>query len=547
MEFGIDRFWYRLRPIAARLGVAVFCALPALAGCAVDHPTDPSREALTQESLQFDADADGFGGRYDCDDLDPALPEQCPLAAPEPGRPVWCDDGLPLPESKSLMNWVNHFEMVDGREKGLREYLYDVDGRDRVPERCDLAFMATRGGPQDANTEQLVRALVQEGTETSVGYVLGGRSLWPFNADDWDYPNHAMKPACPSADGRTRLQDVQRGCTSAISLRRTSPWDPCGNLYDGKVILIGGGQRAHQYPKTNLLDGLRRAVANGELAEVEHVVDIDDLHWSHACRAAFGARGCCHAANGTRRHSGHAGVQLVISTDVLGYGPVCKNEGDPLHRYECSDLSARPALERLTEVLGRILHQPRHIRARLEDGAGVAELIELGPLSDPALHEVIESDLSPREIEAVLVANAPLSDRVLQAFMDRVDAVPVLERVLLANTPLSSASLFTMLSSVEATATLEQVLVANSPGLHTDVLVEMMHHVDSVSTIENVLLANSPGLSDTALLEALAEIESSRSSSQVLQANCPLSPQVLDAAREVLRSRDFRDAASCED
>ena len=279
-----------MRPTIPALVVALpLSALGlALAACNGSAPNTGSAETpLTAESPSYDADGDGLGGAYDCDDADPTLPAQCPLAAPEPDRPVWCDDGLAVPESRSLMNWVNHLEIIDGREKGLREYLYDSRGRDQVPNQCDMALLAMRGGPQDANTEQLTRYVVDGLDEDIVGYVLAGRSFWPHNAGHWDYPNHAIDPSCPSADGRTRLKDAQESCTVAVALRRISPWDPCGSQYDGNAIVVGGGQDASQYPKANLIQALNQAIAKGLLGSVDQIVDIDSLHWSNPCRAGL--------------------------------------------------------------------------------------------------------------------------------------------------------------------------------------------------------------------------------------------------------------------
>jgi hypothetical protein len=457
---------------------------------------------LVVDSPAYDADGDGLGGQYDCDPDDATLPAACPLAEGEPGGPVWCDDGVAVPESKSLMNWANHLETVDGREKGLREYLYDAAGQDQVPTDCNVALLATRGGPQDSNTEQLTRYVI-EGLETgSVGYVLGGRSFWPNNADHWDFPNHAIDTSCESADGRTRLRELHEACTTAVSLRRISPWDPCGSQYDGHAFLVGGGQSAGEYPKANLLRALEEGIAAGLFGEVEQVLDIDDQHWSNSCRASLGARGCCHIANGPREHSGHAGVQLIIPTDILKYGPICKNPDDLLHKYECSDLAAHPPLESLGNLLRDVLDQGPRVRVEIENGATPEELVSHYPLGEEALLAVLHSGWKEKDIIAVLEANRPLSDRVL------LEAVEVLEH-----------------------ENWMVPLFANSSPLSVDVTLSLITKMQNHEFLSRVLVAGSPGQSDTVLLAAIETMGSSPQLMDVLTENCPLSATVMDVAR----------------
>jgi hypothetical protein len=495
------------------------------------------RERLSAETPLYDADDDGLGGIYDCDDTDPSVPRDCPLASPEPGRPVWCDDGLPVPESRSLMNWVNQVVTQDEREMGLREYLYDHQGRDQVPDRCGVALMALRGGPQDSNTEQLTRYVVEGLGPDAVGYVLAGRSRWPFNAEDWDYPNHMFDTSCPAADGRTRMRDVHRQCAHGITLRRTSPWDPCGRQYEGEVILVGGGLPMDEYPKANIVAALEGAVRDGKLPSIRQIVDIDSLHWSDACRAAFAARGCCHSVNHLKQFSGKAGVQLVLSTNTLGYGPVCKVEGDPLLRYDCSELSSNADLAAIGDILRAVLGQPQQVRKILDSGGGVEELAELGPLGDPALIEIIQSELSPRDKATVLTSQSPLSNTVLTEFLLAVDNPHAIEQVLVANTPLSVVAMTLFVETVDTPWLVERVLLENGPWLPESVLLAALDQPYGRSLAR--LLVSLPDLTDPVLIKAV-EVMKAWSAVAVLRAHCPLSEEVLAAAEARLSKKDFR-------
>lgn len=501
---------------------------------------------LVAESINYDGDGDGLGGMYDCDDDDESLPDACPMAEPDPGRPVWCDDGLAVPESRSLMNWVNQLQFVDGVAKGLREYLYDHEGDDRVPEECNVALLATRGGPQDANTEQLTRYVMEGLGPAGVGYVLGGRSFWPNNSEDWDYPNHAIDLSCPSADGRTRLKDVMKGCTVAVTLRRISPWDSCGGPSDGNAILIGGGQADNEYPKANLIRALKEAIDAGELGTVNEVVDIDTLHWSNACRAGLGARGCCHLANATRLHSGHPGVQLIVPTTLLTYGPICKNPDDPLHKFECSDLSAHPPLQALGDVLRDVLAQAAGVRRQIESGSSPEDLISASPLSDEALIAVLRSDWKDKDKILVLEANQPLSDRVLLVAAEVLEQDNRMAALFGHSSPLSVRVMLALVNGMDNDEFLERVLLANSPGLPEAITLALMETVQQKNLVSDVLLANSPDLSDAELWAAIEALGKSPQLTEVLLSNCPLSAPVLEAAKAELSSRDFSKVEQCQ-
>jgi hypothetical protein len=507
----------------------------ALAGCDGEAPApELTQHRASIESPDFDNDGDGVGGIYDCDDADPSLPASCPMEAPEPGRPVWCDDGLAVPESRSLMNWVNHLEFVDGREKGLREYLYTPSGEDQIPAQCNIALLATRGGPQDASTEQLTRYVVVGAGDDAVGYVLGGRSFWPHNAEHWDFPNHAIDTSCASSDGRTRLRDIEQNCTTAITLRRTSPWDPCGSQYDGRAILIGGGQSASEYPKADLIAALEQAISHGLLGDVDEVVDIDSLPWYNECRAGFGARGCCHIANRSRQYSGHPGVQLILTTNILTYGPACKHPEDLLHKYECSDLSSRPALEALGDVLRSVLNNEASISELLAGGAKIGDLIALLPLSDSALLTIIaEGKFADEQLGRLLEAASPLSDRVLVAATEKMENEGVLSDLLIGNSPLSVDTLVTAVAEMDQRKDLLSVLLANSPGLPEAVLIDAISALGHKDEVRELLLANGP-LSNEALLAAIQIMGNVDETVDVLLDNCDLTETVWDAAQATL-------------
>lgn len=524
----------------------VCAALASSTACDVSAPaTGRVEQSLTVESPMYDADGDGVGGVYDCNDEDARLPAECPLAAPEPGRPTWCDDGLAPPASRSLMSWANHLEMVDGREKGLREYLYNRDGQDQMPVQCDVALLAMRGGAQDANTEQLTRYVIDGLGPNSVGYVLGGRSFWPDNAEHWDFPNHAIDTSCLSADGRTRLGDVHQSCSTALALRRISPWDPCGSQYAGNAILIGGGQSATEYPKANLIQALNTALEQGLLGEVNRVIDIDSLDWSNACRAGLGARGCCHAANRVQEYSGQRGVQVMIPTAILTYGPVCKNMDDLLHKYECSDLSKHAPLQAFGGVLRAVLGQSNSVAELIARGASPSEVLALGPLSEQSLLAVLQSGWKSKDILAVLRANYPLTDRVLLLAAERLDHAKYIAEVLNESSPLSVSVMLAALRELDKAHELGDVLLVNSPKLPDSVIDGLLAEVDQKKVLEAVLLANSPGLSDLNLLGAIEQLGSDGDLVEVLLANCPLSGDVRAAAKRKLGSKHWEALAQC--
>jgi hypothetical protein len=307
---------------------------------------------------------------------------------------------------------------------------------------------------------------------------------------------------------------------------------------------VGGGQSASEYPKGNLIAALNRAIELGRLTSIDGVVDIDALHWSNACRTGFAARGCCHIANAMRPFSGKPGVQLVLPTNILGFGPICKNSDDLLHKYECSDLSGSPDLMVVGDILREVLNQSRELDPLLDSGADADDIISLGPLSEEALLRLISSGLPPKETEKVLIANSPLSDRVLQHFLETIDNTSVIEHVLLANSPLSVTTLLVLLEHVDNVGTLESLLLTNSPGVSETVLVRLLDVVDNANLLLDVLSAN-PDLSDTVLLSAIARMGRQSDITLLLLANCPLSPTVREAASEKLRQSEYRKLDEC--
>ncbi|MBT3223347.1 MAG: hypothetical protein HN348_30095 [Proteobacteria bacterium] len=395
----------------------------------------------SSEELQdgWDFDGDGFGGLFDCDDEDANLPLACPEAEGSEDQVDWCSDGLVYPDSNSIMEWVNQPVVeVDGREKGIREYLYRYDGSEGMPERCDVAMVSTRGGAQESNTEQLVRYVVEQLHDESVGYVLGGRSWWGNNASDWNFPNHAIDSSCSSWEGETRLLDVQSRCSTMVTLRRSSEYDPCGSAFTDGAIVLGGGQTIDEWPKGNLFEAFTEAVADGELP-VGEVVDMDELYWAHPCRTGMPGRGCCNVANVGRQFVQHEGVQIIVPTQILSYGPACSLD-DALTSYECSDLSSVPALAHLGDIIADVLNQPERVKDVLASSTGkkaFKKIAAMAPLSDASMLAFLESEATDGRKTRLIKKMSPVSDSVLKSAFQNIVDQGKLDSILAKNMPVS--------------------------------------------------------------------------------------------------------------